>query len=160
MDRAKLISEIRRAFSGTSRPERENIVRHDCRECDSLRDDFADLTWSNIPSEIIDKNFDNLPLLTGDAYYHYVPAYMIRAIELDDPYSTLTEFLIYSFYFQGEPTKTEDFTYRKSLFTKSQIESVKLFLNYILNDSRYRHHHEDVNLALKEMERRNLSRVG
>lgn len=150
MDRERLISEIKKSFSGTSRPEINNIVRHDCRECDSLRNDFADFAWNNIPPDIIDRNFDNLPLLTGDAYYHYVPAYIIRAIELDDPYSTLTEFLVYSFYFQGKPTKIEDFIYKKSLFTKRQISAVKSFLKYLLSDSRYRHHHEDVNLALQE----------
>ncbi|WP_028582193.1 DUF6714 family protein [Desulfogranum japonicum] len=150
MDRERLISEIKNSFSGTSRPEIDNIVKHDCRECDSLRDDFADFVWSNIPPDIIDKNFDNLPLLTGEAYYHYVPAYIIMVIELDDPYSTLTEFLIYSFYFQGEPTKIEDFIYKKSLFTKRQVEAVKSFLKYLSSDPRYRHHHEDVNLALQE----------
>ena len=150
MDKEKLISEIRNAFCGSYRPNVENIIKHDCQECHSLRDDFAKFSWEDIPSEIIDKNFDNLPLLTIEAYYHYVPAYMIRAIQLDDPYSTLTEFLIYSFYFQGEPTRITDFIRKKSLFTTNQVVAVRLFLNYILSNPKYRHHHEDVNLALKE----------
>lgn len=153
MDKGKLIDEIRCAFSEESQPNENNIIKHDCSECHVLKKDFAPYTWEAVPAEIIDDNFDNLPLFTKEAFHYFIPAYMKRVLELDDPYSLMPEFLIYNLYYRGEPQKIEEFNAKKKLFTMEQANLITSFLVYLLGDTRYGHHHDDIREAIKEWRR-------
>ena len=70
------------------------VALHACPECDRVNDDFRGKRWTEVDAPTIEYHFDSLPLLSPDAFRHYVPAYMVYAI--DHPDSTIAEFLMYS----------------------------------------------------------------
>lgn len=54
--------------------------------------DFRPYTWQNVPSELVDKYAQSLPIFTDQGYVYYLPAYMMRA--LDEPDGEVWEAVI------------------------------------------------------------------
>jgi len=85
---------IRDAFSQVPQPVGSRaIAPHVCDECDKIEADLSQYTWETLPPHIIDSHADSLPLLSPAALQHYLPAWLIRA--LDDPSGDVIDFTIY-----------------------------------------------------------------
>jgi hypothetical protein len=147
--------ELRRvilaAFPKMEPPSPKNITSHLCEECQALTDDFRNVSWWSAKDELIDRNFDKLPLFTSEAYRYYLPAFLLRALDSFDPDNSVLEFCIYAL--GCEPTPSDDQWYRTRFesFTASQLQAVADFLECIGNDETFHVYHDDVELALIKM---------
>lgn len=97
MDRAHVETEIRRAFAGMPRPAEADIAPHHCLECDELRKAFSPHHWQELPDDVLDAHRWDMPLLSADAKQHYLPAWMLRALddhELAWDYATAVVFAL------------------------------------------------------------------
>ena len=136
--RAKVIE----AFSSTPHPGERNVTGHPCEECHELRDTYGPLTWDTVPSEIIDQNFGQLPLFTPEAYRYFLPAYLLRCLDIDDPDNLVCEFVIYSL----TPDDTDDnqkqwIADRHNLLDREQKGAVAAFLKHILDTEAFKDFH-------------------
>jgi hypothetical protein len=94
---------IRNAFSSVPKPpDGHSIAPHRCPECDELALHFLPYDQASLPKEVVQEHYDSLPLLSPEALRHYLPAYLIFA--LDHPGSDVTEFTIY----QLTPLSSDD----------------------------------------------------
>ncbi|BDU18269.1 DUF6714 family protein [Lysobacter auxotrophicus] len=81
MDVEQLRLHIARAFVDVIRPARENITTHRCDECDELRDALAPYAWQDVPVNVLDDHRWDMTLLSDDAKQHYLPAWMLQALD-------------------------------------------------------------------------------
>jgi hypothetical protein len=94
---SELRTRVLDAFPRNTPPNANEIVSHDCEECDQLKNDFDGLAWWEADNAFIGANFDKLPLFTPAAYQYYLPAYILAALTpRDEDDDTLIEFLVYS----------------------------------------------------------------
>lgn len=146
----ELRQSILAAFPKTEPPLPENITSHPCEECDGVRDDFSGVRWWVAGPELIDENFDDLPLFTPEAYHYYLPAFLLRALETFESDNLVLEFCVYSL----SPTKTpvDDPWYRPRLeqFTAEQVSVIADFLACIRDDERYFDYYADVERGLRK----------
>ncbi len=68
------------------------VTKHRCIECDSLNDMLAGHRWDEISNDLIDDNYEVLPLISDDAYLKILPAWLKRAA--DNPNSLVAEMLL------------------------------------------------------------------
>ncbi len=90
----QLQAEIYHVFGETSYPKNEVLIEHLCDECVGLHQDFAEKKWNEVNEEIIEKNYDNLPLFSPEAFHYFLPAYLLYTLENFE--SDVAEFTLYS----------------------------------------------------------------
>ena len=83
MKTEELKQEIERAFSGVAYPGDSKIAPHDhCAECEKLADDLRGQHWRDViklmPSAL---SGQQLPLLIGEAFNFYFPAFLQASLE-------------------------------------------------------------------------------
>lgn len=85
LERAK--ERIRTAFADVPHPA-DGEIACDCQSasCEGLlmEAEFKPFSWQNVPSELIDKFAQSLPIFTTEGYRYFLPAYMMRALENPD----------------------------------------------------------------------------
>ena len=81
---------IRSTFSGAAFPKGQPVAEHECGECDEIRAAFARQAPFELPTDVIEYHHDSLPMLSPTAFHHFLPAYLVRA--LDAPDSTVALF--------------------------------------------------------------------
>jgi len=81
MDVEQVRLEIARAFVDVAQPEAKDITPHRCDECDQLRNALAPYEWQDVPGDVLDDCRWGMPLLSDDAKQHYLPAWMLRALD-------------------------------------------------------------------------------
>lgn len=81
MRRDDLVEAINKAFVVHGPFTPQEISDCPCPECDEVRADFAELSTDEIANEVIDRNFDKLPLLSTEAMVAFLPRFMLRAVE-------------------------------------------------------------------------------
>jgi hypothetical protein len=120
---------IRIAFAGAKRPAKRQIAEHKCEECKALTETFAPLKWDSIKPEIIESNFDQLPLFSVPAYHYFLPAYILRCLDDFDPSSIVCEFTIYSLSpALNTPEERDWYEARQHQFTESETKAILAFL--------------------------------
>ena len=100
MKHKELMQQIKAAFASVPAPTEENIV---CQECWELRDDLRGRTPDELSDSWVERNFDQLPLLSDDAKQFYLPAFLrVGALKPD---SNVSQFVLYdlSENFRREP---------------------------------------------------------
>lgn len=60
---------------------RGNAAPHQCDECSSLSSELSEKSWPLLTYEFVEENSDVLPLLSIDAYFAFLPAWLLQAIE-------------------------------------------------------------------------------
>jgi hypothetical protein len=140
------------AFPKTDPPSDGNVTSHVCKECQAVADDFRSVRWWSAKDELIDSNYDKLPLFTPEAYRYYLPAFLLRALDSFEPENSVLEFCLYAL--GCEPTRSDDPRYRARFesFTGPQLQAVTNFLECIGNDETFRAHRDDVETALNKLE--------
>ena len=94
MEPDELIAQIQAAFAGVARPAPDNVVCHECDECNELRDGLLGFPSADLPDAWFDWNWDQLPLLSDEAKRYYLPAYLCFALRQPD--SLAAEFVLYA----------------------------------------------------------------
>ena len=59
------------AFPKSVPPPPENLITHQCQECFSVRDDFTGVRWWSAKNDLIDENFDDMPLFSAEAFHYF-----------------------------------------------------------------------------------------
>ncbi len=117
----ELIKVIEAAFSDVPTP-RDNIICHECNECFELHDALFGRAPNDLSDAWIERNFDQLPLLSDDAKQFFFPAYLrIGALKPD---SLVSQFILYAL--------EDDFRWQPSGGYSSQQKGAILdYLNYV-----------------------------
>lgn len=89
----KLAAAIIGAFLDVPKPNETSIAPHQCEECREICEAFAPFEFGELPGDVIALHYDSLPLLSPPALHHYLPAYLLYALEHPD--SDVFEFTIY-----------------------------------------------------------------
>ena len=94
---------VRSAFAEASFPRGADTAGHDCEECDGIRRAFNRQAPFSLPGDVLEYHHDSLPMMTPEAFHHFLPAYLIYAI--DHPDSLVAEFA----WFSLSPPEFDDF---------------------------------------------------
>jgi hypothetical protein len=117
MEPDELIAQIRVAFAAVARPSSDNIVNHECDECDELREGLLGFPSAELPDTWFDWNWDQLPLLSAQALQYYFPAYLCFALRQPD--SSAAEFVLYALNAESQDN-----------YTKAQRQAICDFLAF------------------------------
>src|SRR5262249_34581346 len=91
-----LRERILASFPMTDPPSSNDITSHPCEECAELTTAFSGVKWWSADPTLIDESFDDLPLFTAPAYRYYLPAFLLRALEMFDPDNLVTQFCLFA----------------------------------------------------------------
>lgn len=152
-EREALKAKVAAAFADVPRPAAAELVRCGCRECAALAKSFAGVDWRGAGAELLDQNYDQLPLFSPAAFRHYLPAYLLYSLEHFE-YAGVCQFTLY----QLTPDKETEgsaahYTERFSLFTPAQMDAVYDFLALALRDDGFAHHHTSIGRAFGRLEK-------
>jgi hypothetical protein len=138
------------AFASSDRPTRRQIALHKCEECQELRELFGGLTWDSVPMEVIDSNFDKLPLFSAKAYRYFLPAYILRCLDEFDWANTVCEYTIYSLSPSALSEENRDwYSEKQRYFSDDQKRAVASFLRLVRDSDSFLTFHEDAEAGLK-----------
>ena len=150
--RSNQLDELRQKFLAvfpkTDPPPPERITSHDCEECDGVRDDFRNLKWWSANSELIDDNFDDLPLFTPEAYHYFLPAFLLRALEKFEPDNLVLQFCIYNLSPTQTPADDPWYSARLNQFAPEEISAISNFLECIRDNEEFYDYHADAERGL------------
>ena len=119
----KLIIET---FADEAFPAWEVLAGHDCEECTAVREAFRGQSPFSLQPSVLKQRFDSLPLLSPAAFHHFLPAYLLSAI--DDPEDELAQFLLYSL----APNRKDEFwVERFRLFSPAESGVILAVVEYL-----------------------------
>lgn len=127
MQKEALQKSIAEAFASVPHPGSAGLLSGShpgCQDCQSIDQDFKQVAWQETPPELIDLHFDKLPLFSPQAYQHFLPAYMTRALET--PGSMVWEFTFYNL-----SSNPKDLSKGVELFNRAQVQTVIDYLSYV-----------------------------
>ena len=84
-DRNLLKLAIRESFADMPKPAQLDLISHRCCECDELAADLHPHGALNLPEAVFAGHVWDLPLLSDDGKRYYLAAWLLRALEPDDP---------------------------------------------------------------------------
>lgn len=129
-----LKSKIKSAFSQTKQPAWDNIALHECEECLGVRKDFVNVNWQKASDELLEKNYDKLPLFSPDAFKYFLPAFLLYTLRnFDEDFSEVCEFTLYAIT-PGKSWKDDNgqissyWVEKFSAFTEEQMNTIYEFL--------------------------------
>lgn len=139
-----LKARVIKAFENVSIPK-GLVAEHECEECFEIRKNFTGKEWQTITSEMLEENYDKLPLLSPEAYHCFLPAYLINSLNdfrnnanLDG--NLVWEFTGYNFHYyrkgKSEPNSS-DINYYKSRyqnFSKEQLYTIYDFIDLLIQE--------------------------
>ena len=118
--KAELIQRIHRAFTGTVRPNSDDIIignPYDDIESEELYEKLKDLNWVEIPSNVAWHRPDQLSFLTPDALRYFLPGYIIACIDDPDEADVLWDNVVWEL-IPPPDTNGERFKYPKGRFAR------------------------------------------
>jgi len=119
---------VRSAFAEGAFPRGTNAAGHVCDECDGIRKAFNGQAPFSLPGDMLEYHYDSLPLMTPEAFQHFLPAYLIYAI--DHPDSLVAQFAWYSL----SPAELDDFySIRFGRFSGTEKAVVLQVVEYLIN---------------------------
>jgi hypothetical protein len=125
MDAQQLRELILDAFASVPKPSHEEIAPHRCMECDELAEDLAPFEAATIPDAEFQKHVWDIPLLSADAKRYYLPAWLIRCLEVDGPWlPDEASAVLYALSgdLRWEPT---------SPYSREQWQAIQAWLDYV-----------------------------
>jgi len=133
-----LKAKVIKAFDNISKPK-EVIAEHECEECFSVRKTFSGKSWKQITPEILEANYDKIPLSSPESLHCFLPAYLAYSLEHfaeDEVFS----FTTYSFMVKSDDVgKTIDWwKYRSQFFTKEHLHLVYEFVDLVVQDEEFK----------------------
>lgn len=140
----RLVRAIHAVFLEEPAPTAQELIAHKCEECQALQEALAGLRWREIPRAILEKHYDQLPLLSPKAFHYYIPAYLAYSLRrvppTDEPWANdipaslsvsdhqpIVDFTIYSL----APGSEERLDAYRLFFTKPQARFVRDWLSFI-----------------------------
>lgn len=109
-----------------------------CDECAELAASLRHKSWDEIDDETMDAQFGSLPLLASDAFWAFLPAWLMRSLEaLDADQHKIREWTLYALalYHDNEyddadelPDKTNRLRWQYERLTPEQARAIEQFL--------------------------------
>lgn len=119
------------AFPDVEQPDRDHVALHECKECCNLTEDFANVKWQKASGELLERNYDKLPLFSPEAFNYFLPAFLIYTLNNFDSCSEVGEFTIYALTPKKKWNQDGMASYwieKFNLFTDQQMEVIYDFL--------------------------------
>jgi hypothetical protein len=129
-----LKSEIIKVFAEVEQPAKDNIVLHECEECRGVRNDFTNVKWQKASGELLENNYDKIPLLSPEAFNYFLPAYLLYTLNnFNDDFSVVCDYTLYAITpeknWKDENGNISSYWKEKfSLFTTAQMNAIYHFL--------------------------------
>lgn len=127
-----LKSKIFESYAGTKQPAKDDIVSHNCEQCQEMRKDFAGIKWQEVNDELLERNYDKIPLFSPQAFVYYLPAFLVYTLNNFDSHSVIGEFTIYALTPDKKWNQDEEslsyWTEKFSFFTDEKMNAVYDFL--------------------------------
>lgn len=143
LGKEELIQFISEAFAEVERPEKDQITRHECGECDEIREDLARFSRETIPQKRLEYHASALSLLTAKALQYFLPAYLIHS--LNNLESGVTEYAVYDL--SPSDWGTPFWVERFGVFNSSQKAAICQYLRFIENRRECRFLEESIQRA-------------
>jgi len=143
LGKEELIKLISEAFADVARPENDQITRHECGECDEVREDFARYSRETIPQKRLEYHASALPLLTAKALLYFLPAYMAHSVNHLE--SGVTEYTLY--HLSPSDWSASFWVERFGIFSSSQKTAICQYLRFLENRRECRFLEESIQLA-------------
>ena len=127
---------IRLAFPVARVPPAANLVRDGCSSCVAIRAGLAGRAWDALAQDTLEKQADNLALLTPAAFAYYLPAFMCGAVAYPKipgvGASHLLDFTVQSL---CDPELPDDEWWREraELLSEKQRGAIASFLEWAVN---------------------------
>lgn len=129
-----LKKEIIEAFGKVGMPGWDNIALHECEECRGVQKSFINVKWQKAGDELLEANYDKIPLFSPAAFHYFLPAYLLYTLRnFDDEFSEVCEFTLYALTpgksWRGESGEISSYWIEKFRpFTERQMNAVYSFL--------------------------------
>ena len=126
----RLIEQTYAAFKDAPRPRIDQITDcgrgSGCGECNDIRDEFAPFAARQLPTELIHKKSDALPLLTPMALRYYLPRFIAFSI-LPSPRDSFAKDVVLYHLCPKKPHETY-FAERFAMFGASERSAIANYL--------------------------------
>ena len=119
---------VRSTFSNSAFPRGTDAASHNCEECDEIRKAFGHQAPFSLPGEVLEYHHGSLSLMSPKAYHHFLPAYLIYAV--DNPASLVAQF---SWFSLSPPELDEFHAERFGLFSEAEKAIVLQVAEYLIN---------------------------
>ncbi len=129
--------DAKRSQAFDDKPPPAEIVTHECEDCERLSADFHSVAWRDLPEELIEKHYSQLPLLSPAAFAYYVPAYLRLALHDFSQDSRVLQFLVYNI----APSNDENPEWKRERFrhfTREQVDILQEFLQLVVEQDEMR----------------------
>jgi hypothetical protein len=148
-----LKAKVAAAFGDVPRPAAGGLVSCGCPECAALAKSFAGADWREVGAQLLEQNYDQLPLFSPAAFRHYLPAYLLYSLEHFE-YAGVCQYTLYQLT-PGKETEGSAAHYaeRFSDFTPAQMDAVHDFLALARRDESFAHHHTSIERAFARLEK-------
>ena len=134
-DVRSLVAAIHNAFDAQELPPDGQIIPRSSisDEACEVEEAYWGIRWQDVPRSILGNNDDSLCFMTPQAFVHYLPRYLVEAVEnTAEPGSGIVEDLIT----QLSPTTSQDFlNERLELMTTDQKKVIARVFEHIVNVS-------------------------
>lgn len=152
-----LKSEIIKAFNEAEQPAKDNIALHECEECRGVRRDFANVKWQQATAQLLESNYDKIPLFSPDAFKYFLPAYLLYTLNnFDNEFSEVCEFTLYAIT-PGKEWKDKHgnissyWINRLSSFNFAQMNSIYQFLTLAKQNPIYKYNERLIEKAFDRL---------
>lgn len=133
-----LIEKVKKAFDDVDYPK-SFITEHECEECFGVRKTFLNKDWKAITPEILEENYDKLPLFSPESFHCFLPAYLIHSLTRFAENNEVCDFTVYTLMVKSKEAeqKTTDWQRRFQYFTKAQLKVVGEFIDMAIETGEY-----------------------
>ena len=126
-DAAELKRTLLAVFPNSPFSKGTPVAEHECDECLEIRKAFADQSPFGLPAPVLEYHHDSLPMMSPAAFHHFLPAYLIYAI--DNPDSLVAQ----SAWFSLSPTQLDEHHIaRRDLFSVAQRAAVREVVEFLI----------------------------
>ena len=136
---------LRNISNEIEQPAKDNIALHQCEECRGVRKDFANVNWQEVSSELLENNYDKIPLFSPQAFNYFLPGYLLYTLNrFDYEYSEVCEFTLYAVtpdkVWKKENGEISSYWIEKlRLFTFAQMNCIYQFLELARQNPIYKY---------------------
>lgn len=141
---------ILETFPKTESPDINDLIVDESADALEIRSSLLGIPWWLVKDETIRRNFENLPLLTPNAYHYYLPAFIISSVQHFEPDNLILVHTVFSLAPFKTPIDDSRFKARRDLFTPAEVRIIVQFLNCVLSDERMYSLYNDAERGLRK----------
>ncbi len=139
---AKLIDLVKKRFGALPYPGNHVI----------LHPEFVKERWETISDEKLERNFDELPILSDEGFQYFLPAYLLYSLKHFNDRSQVFQFTVYTLSPRNQAADMAEWQkHRFATFTAEQMDVIYKFLELVLADEDLYNYHKIVERGLPRL---------